>query len=87
MYHDYNKTPRFFMMMFGNVSDSLCKDGWFYIKSQRSGKEEDGGDEEKGIKGLIIGRPKYQLPLATSQPRNHPRLIHSRRTSINHHPK
>jgi hypothetical protein len=22
MYHDYNKTPRFFMMMFGNVSDS-----------------------------------------------------------------
>ena len=20
MYHDYNKTPRFFMMMFGNVS-------------------------------------------------------------------
>ena len=22
MYHDYNKTPRFFMMMFGNVSDT-----------------------------------------------------------------
>jgi hypothetical protein len=44
-------------------------------------------DTAREIEALMTGRPEYQLPLATSQPRNHPRLIHSQRTSINHHPK
>jgi tripartite-type tricarboxylate transporter receptor subunit TctC len=58
MYHDYNKTPRFFMMMFGNVSDR-SRHRWVIVlhkgvededwqrKREREEEEDSGIENEK----------------------------------------
>lgn len=57
MYHDYNKTPRFFMMMFGNVSDaSLHKRvivRWTELRTNnsRGNGEREGRRPQEGMHG------------------------------------